>query len=76
MFGDDAVAVYELAPLETPPVQTGVQVDGVADPTKVTVGAAQVIVCEPLVDTVGEAIFCRTVWLPVDLHPLEVFVTV
>ena len=57
-LAEAAVAVYELAPLVTPPVQTGVQVVGLAEPINVTVGVAQVIVCVPDTVTVGVVVFC------------------
>jgi hypothetical protein len=57
VFGEQAEAEYVLAPPQTPPVQTGVQEDGPAEPANVTVGDKHVIVCVLGIVTVGVVVF-------------------
>lgn len=61
MFGEQAVAVYVFAPEQAPPVHTGLLLAGFAEPVKVTLGEAHVIVWVPDTFTVGVVRF----WLMV-----------
>jgi hypothetical protein len=55
--GAQAEAVYDEAPAQAPPVQTGVQEEGLAEPINETVGDAQVIVCVLGIVTEGVVVF-------------------
>lgn len=46
-----------LAPEQVPPVHTGILLAGVAEPVRVTLGEAQVMVWVPVVLTVGVDMF-------------------
>lgn len=73
--GEQADAVYEVAPAHTPPVHTGVQVDGVAAPEMETVGEAQVMVCVGDTETVGVAVFWVTDTVAAPTQLFDVLVT-